>query len=166
MVEVLIAAIVGAVVTAVVAWLLPNRDVVRLRKQLADAEGREEGYRRQLGATVIGRIDGVAEPQFVVLTASEDIEAVRLDYCIDTGARAATWPVQPAVSRKEVRIPIDRNCLQQLHRTKYDGRTGSADVRFKVLIRVLGREREVKVPARIEQVYGSEVPSVYLRVVG
>jgi len=153
-------------VTVARAWLLPNR-VTRLRKQLADAEGREEEYRRQLGTTVIGRIAGDApEPQLVFLTATEDSKVVRLDYCIDTGARVATCPLQPPLSGKagvEVRIPIEKQCLQKLHGTKNDVRTGSADVRFKVLIHVIGREGEVEVPARIAPVYG---PNGYLRVVG
>jgi hypothetical protein len=171
MVELLIA-LLGAAVGAVITWVLTRGDskklaeaqqeIIRIERERSEWERR---YRQQQGLTIAGRIVGDApEPQFVQLTANEQMEILRLDYCIDTGARAAMWPLEPPLVGREVRIPIEKNPLNRLYNAKNDSRTGSADVRFRALIRALGNEREVEVPARIELQFRDGQGS--LRVIG
>jgi hypothetical protein len=172
MIELLIA-LAGAVVGAVITWALTRGDskklaeaqqeIVRVERERGDWERRS---RQQQGLVITGRIAGDhPEPQFVQITANEQMEALRLDYCIDTGARVATWPLEPPLVGRELRIPIDKNLLRKVHNTKSDGRTGNADVYFKSLLRVLGSEREIEVPARVELRFG-ESGTNWLRVVG
>jgi hypothetical protein len=52
-------------------------------------------------------------------------KTLRLDYCVDTCARVATWPLEPPLVGRELRIPIEKSLLTKLHNTKSDGRTGT-----------------------------------------
>ena len=160
MTEVVIALLVGLVCVAA-GWALgrwfPGPDAKRLadvQQKLAESQQREEEYRRVISITIIPQVIGVAPSlQHVQLTASEDIEVLWMDYCIDTGARVDRQEMKGRMNGRVVRVPIADEAIIRLQQRKSDGRTGAADIRFKLLVRVLGQEREVDVPARMEVVF-------------
>lgn len=82
---------------------------------------------------------------------TEPFEVLQLDYCMATGVRIVSEDFRDTQPSKRVKILIDVPRMERLHRAKCDGRTGSADIVLRALVRVLGVQREVVVPARIRE---------------
>jgi hypothetical protein len=168
MIELLLV-VVGAVVGAVATWLLPNREAQELRKQLAEPQARETEFRRRIGVSVRGHIqEQDPDHQILVLEANEEIEVRQLDYCIDTGARIESQAFEPIPRGHTVQLLLlGQEHLVRLQAAKYDGRTGTAEVRFRALYKALGEEREAEIPARLIQAYrDTQGTKGYLKVAG
>ena len=175
----LIIALVAAGLGSVVTWALSRGDSKKLaeaQQQTAAAQLEiahierersdwEQRYRQQLGLNITGRILGtLPEPQAIQVNANEEMDPIRIDYCIDTGARIVTDDVSGAPRGRELHLPISSDHVRELQRIKYNARDGSADIRFRILVRVLGTDREIDVPARlVDRQIGNRS---YLGVVG
>src|SRR5712664_606364 len=116
MMEVLLA-LAGAVLGSLVTWLLglggsrretkAHEDLAKAQQRLAEVEEEratwERRYRSLAAFAPAARLVGTSpDPQFIVIQASEPFEAVRLDYCIDTGATILSQTLS-AASAKEIR---------------------------------------------------------------
>jgi len=151
--------VVGVVFGWLLQYLFPGRDA----RRLAEAQERlaqigqersewEQRYRRLAGFTPTARINGRApSAQFILISANEEIEAFQLDYLTDSGICVVSESLN-SLRGREVQVPLARAPVQQIQSMKYDPRTGAADIRLRVLLRVLGEQREVTIPARVENV--------------
>ena len=161
--------VIGAVIGSIVTFLLPNREVNRLRAQLAGAEARESEYRRKSAVNVRGRVhEDDPDHQLPLLESNEEIEVQQLDYCTDTGARVESQTFDAAHRGHTVALPVlGQEGLVRLQAVKYDGRTGTAEVRLRVLYRALGENREVEIPARLVQAHrDAQGLKCYLKLTG
>jgi len=164
--------VIGAVILGwLLQYLFPSRDARRLaeaQERLATIEQAraewEEKYRRLVGFTPRTQIVGYGPgSQSIMINANEEFEALQLDYLLDDGVCVVSQ--NPDSHRgREAQIPLISAHVGQVQGMRYDPHTGVAHIRLRVRVRVLGVEREVLIPARIENVLVGN--TVHRKVIG
>ena len=165
--------VVGVIIGWLLQYLFPGRDARRFagaQERLAQIEQErsewEQRYRRLVGFTATARINGrppSARGQFILISANEEVEVFQLDYLTDNGVCVASEPLN-SLRGCEVEVPLARAAVEQVQSKKYDPHTGAADIGLRVLLHVLGQQRELTIPARVENL---QIGNTYYRnVVG
>src|SRR6266849_6020942 len=161
---VILGAVLGAVLTWALSYFLPSRDskkLVQVQEALArteEARARTEEERAALerrlaqlaGFNWAGRVlNRAPEEQVLEVDANEEMAAVQLTYCAETGAGVANQTFQQPIRGRQIRIPISRNLLVEVQRVKYDRYTGNFNIGLKIRARVLGEYRDLIVPGHV-----------------
>ena len=167
-------------VVNVVAIIAGRRDkpLESIREELAERVARAEAetgrwrqkYEALAGFSASLTLEGHGAPgtQVLRIVATQDVQAVAVDYCLTGGVRFHTENLPAALSGRDVRVPINHSCVAatfwQGFRTHgvRGNRVEALDIVLRVRLRVSDLLREQQITARVEH----EVGSSEVRLIG